>query len=203
MCQHVLRIAVAVLEHPDEFHEFGMNTMNSDLENRFLAGFADRLFNFLLGFAHNLLDAPRMDSAVRDQPFERDAGDLAANRIVTGNDERLGSIIDDDIDAGGSFDRADVAPLPADDAAFHVVRGKRKHCDGTLDYPFAGEPFDRDRDDAFGTAISFFAGFFFDHTDMLGGVQTRLRDHLVDQTALGFFAGESGDGFELLPRFVD
>ena len=112
-------------------------------------------------------------------------------------DDRLGGVVDDDIDAGGGLDGADVAALAADDAALHLVAGQRDHRDGALGDELAGQPLDGDRDDPLGAAIGFLARLLLDHADMLGRVVARLPDHLVDQAALGLLARQAGDRFEL------
>ena len=132
-----------------------------------------------------------------------DARDLAANRVVARDYDRLRRVVDDDIDAGGGLDRADVAAFAADDAALHLVVGQRDYRDGALGDELARQPLDRDRDDAFGAAVGLLARLFLDDSDVLGGVGARLADHLVHQRALGFLARQAGDGFELGARLVD
>ncbi len=62
-----------------------------------------------------------MDASVGNQAFESQTSDLPPNRIERGHRDRLRSVIDDQIDTGDGLQRPDVAPLPADDAALHVV----------------------------------------------------------------------------------
>ena len=66
-----------------------------------------------------------MDAAIRHQTFHRDAGDFAADGIKARNDNGFRRVVDQDVDARGGFDRADVAAFAADDAAFHVFVGQR------------------------------------------------------------------------------
>ena len=49
MHQDVLRIRVPVLEHPEQLDQFGVNPVDADLDNRALAGFANRFLDVLLG----------------------------------------------------------------------------------------------------------------------------------------------------------
>ena len=76
--------------------------------------------------------------------LQRDPRNLAANRIVARDHHRFGRIIDDDIDAGGGFDRADIAALAADDPSLHLVGRQRQHRDRSLGDELAGQPLDRD-----------------------------------------------------------
>ena len=60
---------------------------------------------------------PSWTSLVRAMP-----GDLAADRVEAADEHRLGRVIDDQVDARGLLQGADVAALAADDAALHLVR---------------------------------------------------------------------------------
>src|SRR5256885_8473063 len=53
----------------------------------------------------SLLDAGGMDAAVLHQALEGDPGDLAADRIEAGEDDRFRRVVDDEVDAGGQLDR--------------------------------------------------------------------------------------------------
>ena len=119
----------------------------------------------------------------------RDPRDLPANRIVARDYHRFRRIIDDDIDAGGRFDRADIAPLPADDPSLHLVVGQRQHRDRAFGHELACQPFDRDRDYPFRAPVRFLARLFLDHANMAGGFLPGLSHHLVDQSPLGFLTG--------------
>ena len=132
-----------------------------------------------------------------------DARDFAANRVVARNYDRLRSVVDDDIDAGGGLDRADIASFAADDAALHLVVGQRDYRNRALGDELARQPLDRDRDDSLGAAVSLFARLFLDDSNVLGSVGACRSDHLVHQRALGFLARQAGDGFELGASLVD
>ena len=56
-----------------------------------------------------------------DQLLERQLRDLAPHAVERGQDDRRGRVVDDEVDAGDVLERADVAPLAADDPALHVV----------------------------------------------------------------------------------
>src|SRR2546423_1504253 len=74
-----------------------------------------------LRLLHDLFDATGVDAAVGDQALERQAADLTAHRLEAGYDDGVGRVVDDDVDAGGGLECADVAALAADDPAFHFV----------------------------------------------------------------------------------
>src|SRR5579872_2933258 len=203
MHQDVLRVAVAVFQHAEQLDQLGMDAVDADFDDGALSGFADRFLDFLFGLAHDLLDAPRMNPAVRDEPLERDPRDFAPDRVVARDHDRFGRVVDDDIDAGGGLDGADVAPLAANDAALHLVVGQRQHRDRALGDEFAGQPLDCDRDDAFGAPVGLLARLLLDHPDLASGVMARLPGHLFDHLAARLLAGQAGYRFELGPRRFD
>src|SRR5208282_3448809 len=114
MHQHVLRVAVAILEHPEQLDQFGMDSVHADLDDRALTGLADRFLDLLLGLANDFLDTSGMNAAIRNELLERDACYFAADGVVTRNHDRLGSIVDNYVDSGGRLDRADIASFAAD-----------------------------------------------------------------------------------------
>ena len=60
----------------------GVNAGNTDIEDRLLTGFSDRLVELLLRFAHYFFDTARVDTAIGDQFFQRQSRDFAPDRIV-------------------------------------------------------------------------------------------------------------------------
>ena len=65
--QHVLRVRLAELQPAEVLHELGMHAVQAEIEDRLLAGLLADLVDFLLGLAHALFDARRMDAAVGDE----------------------------------------------------------------------------------------------------------------------------------------
>ena len=66
--------------------------------------------------------------------------------------EKCLSYVDDKIHAGGSFQRADVAALTADDTALHLVAGQGHHADGGLAAVVGSAAADGLTDDLFGVS---------------------------------------------------
>ena len=123
-----------------------------------------------LGLLEHLLDARRVDAAVGDERLERDAADLAAHRVEAGEDDRLGRVVDDEVDAGHLLEGADVAALAADDAALHVVARDVDDRDGRLGGVVGGDALDGDADDVAGLLVGLFAGAGLGLADERGGV---------------------------------
>src|SRR4029453_16273048 len=70
---------------------------------------------------HHLFDSGRMNRAVGDQSLDGEFGYFAPVRIQTGQDNRSGRVVDDQVDTGGQLERTDVPTLAADDAALEVI----------------------------------------------------------------------------------
>ena len=68
---------------------------------------------------------PGMDASVGHELLEREPRDLAAHRIEARHDDRVGRVVDDDVDAGRELERANVSALAADDAPLHFVVRQR------------------------------------------------------------------------------
>ena len=98
-----------------------MQIVEAELEGDGRAFLAHRFVGLVLDLLDDLFDARRMDAAVGDQPLDRLLRDLAPIRIEAREDDRAGRVVDDQVDAGGQLERADVAPLAADDAALEIV----------------------------------------------------------------------------------
>ena len=123
MPQHVLAVAGAEAQPAEQVNDLRMQPGHVGFLGRFLAELLNVLFHLGLRFGDDLFDPRRMDPAVGDQLAERDAGHFAADHVETADDDHAGRVVDDDVDAGGLLEGADVAPFAADDAALHVVVG--------------------------------------------------------------------------------
>src|ERR1043165_5244633 len=98
-----------------------MDVGDAEGERGGLAFLEQLLIDLLPHLLDELLDAGGVNAAVLHEALERDARDLAADRVEAGEDDRLGRVVDDEVDAGGQLERANVAPLAADDAALPVL----------------------------------------------------------------------------------
>src|SRR5687768_1900630 len=115
MLEDVLAVARAPLHPPDELDDLGMQSVDTGLVCGLLAGFHDRDLDLLARLRDDFLDAPRMDSAIRDELLEGEARRLAPDRIEAGHDDGVGCVVDDDVDSGRELESPDVPPLPPDD----------------------------------------------------------------------------------------
>src|SRR5215213_8238056 len=70
---------------------------------------------------NHFFDSTGMNPAVDDQRLQGASGHFSPNRIEAGNDHRVRGVVDDDVHAGGGFERPDVPSFATDDAAFHLI----------------------------------------------------------------------------------
>lgn len=79
-------------------------------------------------------------------------------------DDGFGRVIDDQINAGSSLQRADIAPFTADDASLHVFAGQSHGGDGLFPHIVSGITLDGAGKDFLGLAICRFPCLAFDMT---------------------------------------
>ena len=156
-----------------------------------LAGLADDDVDLGPGLGDDLLDAAGVDAAVLDELGQGQAGDLAADRIEAADEHRLGRVVDDQVDAGGLLEGADVAALAADDAALHLVRrdghdGDR-HLRGVVDH----DALDGGDDDVARLVLGLLAGRALDGPGEPHGVVLGLVADLLEERGLGLVRGSS------------
>jgi hypothetical protein len=129
--EHVLAVAGAELEPPQELDDLRWQGRNAGVVDGLLAGLAHDEVDFGAGLGHDFLDAAGVDAAVGHELGEGQAGDFAADRVEGADDDRFRGVVDDQVHARGLFEGADVASLATDDAALHLVVGqmdRRRPC---------------------------------------------------------------------------
>ena len=109
----------------------------------------------------------------------------------------LRGVVDDQIDAGGGFEGADVAALAADDAALHVVVGQRHHGDGGLRHVVGGALLYGQGDDVACLLVGLLPGLGLHLAHHHGGVVVGVLLDAVHQDLLGLVGGHAGDAFQL------
>ena len=119
-----------------------MQIVEAELERDRRAFLAHRLVGFFLHLLDDFFDPRRVNAAVGDQPLDRLLRDLAAVGIEARQDDRARRVVDDEVDAGGELERADVAPFAADDAALEIVARQVDDRDGGFDRVLGGAALD-------------------------------------------------------------
>src|SRR5207244_13337115 len=128
-----------------------------------------------------LLDASGVNAAVADQLREGHARHLAAHWVEPGQDDRLGCVVDDQIDPGGLLERPNVAPLAADDAALHLLAGERDDGDRHLTGVVGSDPLHDGGQDAPRALVALLGGLPLDGANLVVGFGARLVDGLADE----------------------
>ena len=130
--EHVLSVARPEAQAAEDLHELVADLSAVRFEHRLLTRLPDVLVELDLGEVVHLLDARRMDAAVLDQLQQRHSRDLPANAVERREHDRVGRVVDDEVDAREMFERADVAALTPDDPPLHVVRRELDERDSRL-----------------------------------------------------------------------
>ena len=149
-----------------------------------------------------LLDRGGVDSAVLDEPLEGDPGDLAPHRVERGDGNRLGSVVDDEVDPGHRLEGADVPTLAADDPALHLVGWQLDDRDRRLGHHLRGEALDGGGQDATGPPVGFLARLHLDIADQHHGVAVGLVLHLLSSSCLAATDVQVGDPLKRRPGLL-
>ena len=135
----------------------GVKTLKADLQDGGLALFLDPLQDLLAGLGHDLFDACWMNAAVDDELVQRDPCHLAAHRVETADDHRLGRVIHDEVDSGRLLQGADVAAFFADDPSLELIGRQRQNRNRDLGGLVGRDPLDRLGDDLSCAALALVA----------------------------------------------
>ena len=150
----------------------------------------------------DLLDARRVDAAVGDQRLDGLLGHLAADRVEGGDQDGFRRVVDDEVDAGGVLQGADVAALAADDAPLHLVGGQVDDRDRRGDHVLGGDALHGVGDDLLGQLLALLLQLLLDLLQLLRRLQPRLALVLLDDQVLGLLDGQARDLFQLQPLLL-
>lgn len=125
MIQYVLAVACSEIQSAERAHAVLIHIVNAQIEQNFFAFFVYLLLGFARYLLHDFFNTGGMNPSVRYEPFKRGFRDFFAHRIEARNNDRFGSIVNNDIDSRERFKGADIPPFAADDAPFHFVARQR------------------------------------------------------------------------------
>ena len=194
--QQVLTVGRAVFHLADHADQLGVQSVDAQVDRRALAHLDDLLLDLFLDLGHHFLDAGGVDAAVGDELVQGQTRDLAAHGIESRKDDRLGGVIDDDLDARRGLQGADVAALAADDAALDLVALDVEDRHGVFDGRFGRHALDRRHDDALGLFRGRHLRLFDRLVDVGGGFGLGLGLHVLDQDVLGILRAHARDLFQ-------
>jgi len=144
-----------------------------------------------------------MNTAIGDQPFQGLAGNLSPDRIKSGEDDRFGSIVNDDIYSGGGFNRPDIPAFTADDPSLHLFVRQRHDGNGFFSDIITGIPGNGQGDDVLCLFIGLHLHFIFNLNHHLGGFHPGFTFDAVRKLFFRFFAGYPGNFFKLNSLLFD
>ena len=176
--------------------------LHAELEDGLLAGLLYVGLDLFLGLGGHLLDAGRVDAPVQYQPVQGDACDLPADGVEAGNRHGLRRIVDDEVDAGGLLEGADVAALAPDQPAFHLVVGQRHSGDGGLGDDLRGAALDGRGQYLLRPLAGLILELGLPLVQAPRSLLLHLDLHGVQQCLFGLGAGHAGDELKLLELLV-
>ena len=200
--EHVLAVRGAVAEPAEQVGELGMQVGDGQVHERVLARLDAELLDLRLAPLVGLLDALRVDPPVQDQPLQGQPAHLPAYRVEAGQQHRLRRVVDDQVDAGDRLERPDVAALPADDPALHLVAGQVQHGHHGLAGLLAGDPLDGQCHDLARALLAVGARLVLDVPDDQRGLALGLVLDAGDQLGLGLVGGQAGHPLQHLAALL-
>ena len=144
-----------------------------------------------------------MDAAVGDELVERDPGDFAADRVERADDHHARRVVDDHVDAGGLFERADVAAFAADDAAFHFVAGDIDRAGRGFGGVGGGETLNRREQNFLRLRVGDRGDFLLMLHDQRALLVRQFLIEPLEQAFFGFFRAQAADLVEGLPLGIE
>ena len=203
MPQHVLAVAGAVVQAAEQVDDSLVEAADAGFLDGFFAESLDLRLDLLLRFGDDLLDPRRMDAAVGDELVERDFGDFAADGVERADDHDAGRVVDDDVDAGGLFERADVASFAADDAALHFVAGNIDRAGRGFGGVGGGETLNRREQDFFRLYVGDRGDFLLTLHDQGALLVRQLLIEPLEQSFFRFFRAQAADLMEGLTLGIE
>ena len=170
MLERILAVTGPEAELAEKPDKFGMDPVHADFQSRRLTFLLDLRINFFFGLFNHLFDSCRMDTSVNNQSLESNAGDFPSDGIKTGNNDRLGSIINDQVYACHGLQCTDVTAFTADDPALHLIPGQLHNRDRRLRDMICRASLDGADHDLLGPFVRFLSRFRLDLFDHNGGI---------------------------------
>ena len=202
MLQYILAIAGTIAQAAKYFHKLMVQSVNAGFKNCLFPCLANLYINFLARLFHHFFNACRMDSAIHDELFKRDARYFAANRVKPRKDDSLGRIVDNEIDTGCGLKCTDVAALTPNDAAFHFIVWKRNNGNCSFRHMIGSAALNGHGNDVACTLIRFFLGLCFNIADHQRRFVAGITLHIAQKDFPCLVHRHSGNGFKLLKLAV-
>ena len=195
--QQVLSVAGTIFHLTHDADQFGMQTMNTQVDSRALTCLHNLVIKLLLYLGNNLLDACGMDATVTDQLVQSQTANLATHWIEGRNDDGLRSIIDDDFHSTGCLQSSYVTTLTTYDAAFDVVIINMEHRYAVFDGCLRSHTLDGLNHYLLSLSVGVKLRLIDNLVDIAGCIGTSLVLQAFHQTALGFLSAQAREFLQL------
>ena len=196
--KQVLAVGGAELEAAHGAQGVAREAGEAEFEAGLLAGVAHDPVHLVGGLLDYLFDAAGVDAAVCQHALDGPLGDLAADGVEGADDDGLGGVVDDEVDARGRLDGPDVAAFAADDAALELLVGEVDDGDAALGHKLACKPLHGDREHLLGPLVGLFDGRLLNLAGRLGSLGAGRLRHALDDPGAGLFGRDAGDFGQLL-----
>ncbi len=165
MLEKVLAIRRTVFHTADELYQFDVDAVDAEVDAGAFADFENLILKLLLDLGHHLLDACRVDAAVDHKLMQRQTRNLPADRVEGGKENRIRSVIHDNLHTRGGLKSPDVASFAPDYAPLDFIAFDVEHRDGILNRRLRSRPLNR---------------VDYDSLGFLGRIQTGVVNHIID-----------------------
>src|SRR4030042_3063633 len=96
-----------------------MDAMHPNVESGSFPTLSDGLLQLLFRFGHNLFNPAGVDTAIDNQSFESYAGNFPPDRVEARNDDRLWSIVHNQINPCGRLQSPNIPTLSSNNPSLH------------------------------------------------------------------------------------
>ena len=200
--QHILTIAGAIFQTAQKLNQLRMQAMHANRKGCLLASLLNLLLNLFLSLLDHFFNTGRMNTTVVNQLFQSNAGNLAAHRIKAGNNNCLRSIVDNQVNAGQSFQSADIATLATDNAALHLIIRQTNNGNGGLSDMVSSAALNCQRDNLASLSVSIILSLLLQLLDHHCGIMLNLIFERLQQLLLCLVTCQTGDTLQLYLTFL-
>ena len=139
-----------------------------------------------------------MDAAVGDELFKGQPRNLAAHGVKRRNGDRLGRVVDDEVDARDGLEGADIAALAADDAALHLIVRQRHNGNGGLGHMVRRAALNGGGDDLARQRVRVVLELLLDFLDLDSGLMPHVVLYTLEDVGFRFLLRQARDFFQHL-----
>src|SRR6266567_3661450 len=116
-----LPISGTEVKASQDFEQLRLQSMHVCFHCSLLPRLAHNNINFLARLGNHVFDARRVDTPIEDQAGQSQASHFAPHGVEAGKNHCFGCVVNDQVNARGGFERADIATFTANDAPLHLV----------------------------------------------------------------------------------